>query len=286
MDYLKQLTDRVWYTPPVQATDQPVLAAVLGDRRTLMLDAGGTARGAASFLDGLRLQTGREVDAVALTHWHWDHVFGLSGLTVPAIARRETATHLRRLAGYGWSDEELDDRLRRGEEIPFCAAHIRVVYPTGAERAAIRIHQPEVVFDGSLTLDLGGVVCELLPLPAVHGDDNVALLVRGEGVLFLGDAMGCDCYHRPPRYDAAAVLELFRLIRGWNPSVIVESHGLPATLGEFWAENGVLELGARAVLEGVGDHATLADRLRRELAEQPDDLDEVVDLFLAGVERR
>ncbi len=285
MDYLKQLTDRIWYTPPVQATDQPVLAAVLGDRYALMLDAGGTARSAASFVDGLRLQTGRTVDAVALTHWHWDHVFGLSGLAVPAIARRETAAHLRRLAGYGWSDEELDDRLRRGEEIPFCAAHIRMVYPTEAERAAIRIRQPEVVFDGSMTLDLGGVVCDLIPLPAVHGDDNVALFVRGENVLFLGDATGDDCYHQPPRYDAAAVLELFRLIRGWAPAVIVESHGLPMTQGAFWAENGDLELAARAVLEGVTDHAALADRLRRELAEQPEDLDEVVDLFLAGVNR-
>lgn len=51
---LEKLTNRFWYQTPVSETDRPILGAVVGNDRTLMIDAGNSEDHAQYFLEELK----------------------------------------------------------------------------------------------------------------------------------------------------------------------------------------------------------------------------------------
>lgn len=281
---LERIAEGIYFSQPEHEIDQPCLYAVVGRDRTLMIDGGVSPEKACQFTCALGRETGRSIDFVAVTHWHWDHTFGLAGVDAPMIACAGTAARLKRLAGYpSWSDEALDERVRSGEEITFCADNVKKVYP-GALRSRIVIRQPDVVFGGTLSIDLGGLTCNLEQLPPVHTDDSVAIHVPERGVLFIGDSTGPNFYDHPAHYSAPAVLELMEFIRGKGAAVIAESHAGPETPVEFWAVNGILETAARGVRSGIRSVPALMGHLHMELGPiLPGDAEEIAELFVSGI---
>ena len=285
---LERLTDRVLYLPADHRTDRPILAAVRGAERTLMGDAGASWAHARAFLDALRAATGRSPDLVALSHWHWDHTFGLATVGAVSIGQRNIARSLSRLRGLAWDDESLARRVAAGEESAFIARCLRREYGAGRD---IRIALPTVLFDESLTLDLGGLTCDLYHVPTDHADDAVAIHVREEGVLFVGDAFGPRLDPSPdssrPYYTVEGTLAALRFARSLGAAWLFESHSAPATPDVFERENVILEIVAECVRAGATEReplrAAVARRIARSLTADDED---VVECFLAGLGRK
>ena len=90
MSVLTRITDHVYWLPP-GPPDRPSLCAVVGDRRTLMLDAGSSAAHAREFLDALAVQGATRPSAVRmrsrsrLQSAHW--MTCVSCIALFAIAR-------------------------------------------------------------------------------------------------------------------------------------------------------------------------------------------------------
>jgi glyoxylase-like metal-dependent hydrolase (beta-lactamase superfamily II) len=275
---LERLTERIVYMPADAATDRPLLAAILGNDKVLMIDAGNTPAHVALFADRLRAETGRGPDQVVLTHWHWDHTFGLSALAAQSVAQAETAGYLARLQGLAWDDEALARRVAAGEEIAFCAEHIAKAF--GAARD-IRVVLPTTYFEDALTLDLGGVTCELRHIPTDHSSDGTGVYVREERVLFLGDALGPAVYAPREYYSATTVRRLMDFVGRFPAEWFAESHSDPAKRDAFWRRNRILDVVSRLILDGVTRREYLIGEIRRRLGvEIPEDYAEVVDLFL------
>lgn len=282
---LLRVSDGVYYSTKDDYYDQPCLYAVVGSRRTLMVDGGVTPDRAREFVSLLRRETGRGADFAAVTHWHWDHTFGLPGIDAPVLACVETARHIARMAGYSsWSDEALEARICSGEEIGACAENIRKNYPGGA-RSRISLRSPDILFDGLLELDLGGLTCRLTQLPPVHTNDGVAIHVPERNVLILGDAMYANCYDKPAHYCAQPVLDLISFIRGTGADMLLVSHMEPETAEELRQYNGMLETAARGVISGITGTDELLGHMRRTLGGcLLEDACEIAGLFVAGIE--
>jgi glyoxylase-like metal-dependent hydrolase (beta-lactamase superfamily II) len=278
---LRQLTDRIYYLPADHRTDRPVLAAILGTRYVLMVDGGASPAHAQHFLDELERVTHRRPDWVAVTHWHWDHTFGLSHLALPAFGHMNLARNLARLQGLSWSDGALAERVARGEEIAFCAENIGKEY---GEQRAIDVALPTITFDDMLTLDLGDTSCRLHHIPTDHTDDAVAVYVVDDEVLFLGDAMGENLYASPPYYSAACTAQLVAAIERLPIRWFVGGHGEPVKGDAFWAENRILAVVAELIQRGITERGYLVAAVELRLAGQvPEDFLEVIDLFLNSV---
>src|SRR5688500_17541134 len=116
---LRQLTPSVWWLNPISDTDRPALGVVVGERGSLIVDAGNSPAHVLALRGELARHGLPAPRLVALTHWHWDHVFGVAALGAPAIASRETQRVVRVLAGLPWDDEALDRRVAEGTEIAF-----------------------------------------------------------------------------------------------------------------------------------------------------------------------
>ena len=125
---LHQLTNRIWYTEHDSTTDRPTLGYIMGDRRSVMLDAGNSGAHAELFLEAVRRAGLPRPELVCISHSHWDHTFGMASLGLPAIASEKTNALLLQMACWGWSEREMAKRLETGEESAFCDTHIRLEY--------------------------------------------------------------------------------------------------------------------------------------------------------------
>ena len=110
---LTKITEHVYWMPP-GPPDRPSLCAVVGDRQTLMLDAGSSEAHASAFLVGFLAENRVRPSAVVYTHSHWDHVLGGAEIGGLVIAHALTAEGLVELAERDWSDDGLDRRLASG----------------------------------------------------------------------------------------------------------------------------------------------------------------------------
>lgn len=182
---MERICDRVYYLPHDEQGDRPALGYVRGDRFTLMVDAGNSPAHVAVFQARLAAEGLPTPDFVALTHWHWDHVFGAHALPCPLIACSQTNGYLAEMRKWAWTDEAMAARLETGEDTEFCDLTIREVYP---DRTNIVIREADIIFEDTLTLDLGGITCLLRRIDNPHSADSVLVHIPQEGVVFLGDA--------------------------------------------------------------------------------------------------
>lgn len=188
------ITKRCYYMPGDHATDRPSLGYVRGDRFALAVDGGNSPAHWGLMADAIRALGLSAPDFCAVTHSHWDHVYGLCALDAPVIACRETAAQLDRMAGWDWSEESMARRLATGEDILFCHEHILKEY---ADPRDIRVRGADVVFDDRLSIDLGGVHAELIRLDNSHAEDCVAAYIPEDKVIYLGDITYHDLHHQP-----------------------------------------------------------------------------------------
>lgn len=262
-------------------TDRPVLVAITGSRRTLLMDAGNSPAHADLFRQELARRGIRQPDLLVLTHWHWDHSFGMSAWNAPVIAHAETARVLEGLGGLSGTDEELEQLVQEGTISEESAQHIRLEY---GEPRAIKVQMPDIVFSGSITVELGGVSCELRHVGGDHSADSCVLYVIEDKALFLGDALAPSVYGGPRRYSSTGFLGLLELAYSYGAEWFVESHGVPMTGQEFRTDLAPWERLARIVdVFGHNRERVLLElKTYLGLEELPPDLLQGVEYFLAG----
>ncbi|WP_215146287.1 MBL fold metallo-hydrolase [Exiguobacterium qingdaonense] len=223
MQTLIKHSERFWYMTPVDLTDRPILGAVVGDTHTLLIDAGNSVSHASFFLEQMKKHGLRAPAMVALTHWHWDHIFGLPALEgIVSIASEATKQGMEKLMPYAWDDASLDERVAQGIEISFCAEAIREEYGDARD---IQIVLPTLTFQEALTLDLGGVHVMLKHVGGDHAKDAVILYLVEEKILFLGDALYANLYAPTWRMTPEETLRLLDVLETFDAHQIVWSHG-------------------------------------------------------------
>lgn len=248
MQHFKQLTSRIWYQTPVSETDRPILAVVRGEKHQLMIDAGNSSAHAALFLEEMKTHNLGSPDLLALTHCHWDHIFGMKHLGLPSIATKQTITHMKEMQPYAWTDEALQERMDQGIEIPFCADAIKLEF--GATRD-IEVVLPTIGFTGQLEIDLGGVQCQLIEVENDHSPGSLLVYIPEERVVFLGDAMYADIFSSKWNYTVERTKRLLAAIDRLEADYYVWSHGEAMPKSEFEEEVNILRRAIR-VTEATG----------------------------------
>ncbi|WP_290755835.1 MULTISPECIES: MBL fold metallo-hydrolase [unclassified Exiguobacterium] len=248
MQHFKQLTSRIWYQTPVSETDRPILAVVRGEKHQLMIDAGNSSAHAALFLEEMKTHNLGSPDLLALTHWHWDHIFGMKYLGLPSIATKQTITHMKEMQPYAWTDAALQERMDQGIEIPFCADAIKLEF--GATRD-IEVVLPTIGFTGQLEIDLGGVQCQLIEVENDHSPGSLLVYIPEERVVFLGDAMYADIFSSKWNYTVERTKRLLAAIDRLEADYYVWSHGEAMPKSEFEEEVNILRRAIR-VTEATG----------------------------------
>ena len=95
MTELRWLAGRVRYLPHEGERDRPTLGYVRGDTWSLAVDAGHSDAHVYDFYRALDAE-GLPLPALtAITHWHWDHAFGMHAASGLTVANERTKAHLK-----------------------------------------------------------------------------------------------------------------------------------------------------------------------------------------------
>lgn len=218
---LNRLGERAFWQPHQPENDRPMLALVKGDRLALAVDAGASAAHIDGFYAALDKEGLPRPDLTAITHWHWDHTFGMHRAHGLTVACRRTGELLAQ-ARDTLADPAAVEALKRGED------HIAREYA----EADVVVALPDIAFDDELLIDLGGLTARVFTAASPHSDDTVLVHVPEEGLLFLGDATCGDPFDGW-RVDQGRLCALMRTIEGIDCRTCLLGHADPLGKGEL-----------------------------------------------------
>ena len=223
MTELKRLTEHIWYMPYEEERDRPNLGYVKGENWSLAIDAGHSANHVREFYALLAKENLPLPSLTVLTHWHWDHTFGMHAAKGLCLANNKTDRYLA-----AWKD-----RIEKEGPGVFFALHesIRREY---RENPEVIVKQADIVFTGEITLDPGGCTVKVMQAEAPHTDDSVLIHVVPDKTLFLGDAAGDDFFTGIKSADLSR--KLAGTIREINPEICVEGHWIPVNTEDTLAD--------------------------------------------------
>lgn len=276
---LTKITEHVYWLPPGKP-DRPSLCAVIGAERTLLLDTGASPAHINLLLEGLRSEKVVMPSLAVLTHWHWDHVFGAAELGVPILAHRETRERLITLAGYDWSNEALEYRVARGEEITMCAEDIKVELP---EPRTVKIALPTIVFQDALEIDLGGVTCHVRHVGGDHASDSCVIHVLPDKVLFLGDCLYPAIYAPVHHYTTEKLFPLLETILAFDAKFFIEGHNETVmTRADFILMTEKMRFAGELVEQIGANEDEVIATAKDKLGQIDEDTDYFLRTFIAG----
>ena len=216
---LTKVTDRVWFYPFEKERDRPILGYIKGDNISIAVDAGHSDAHTKEFYSALEAAGLPLPKVTVLTHWHWDHTFGMHSVNGICISNSLTDSYLRQFK------QKVDEK---GIEVFLSLDEcIRKEYEGNKP---VIITFPDVVFTDELSIDAGNCPIRLFRSKAPHTDDSTLVFVEREKVLFLGDAAGGTF----PTWGKNPELcnQLADTIDALDVDVCLESHWTPETKQE------------------------------------------------------
>lgn len=193
-----QITEHVYYRLHEPWSDRSTVGYIRGEKFSLLFEAGSSPFHAEVIRNELAQQGLMQPSLVAVSHWHWDHSFGLCAWDVPTIAGKMTNEQLRVQASYPWNDAAVRERIAQRIATNFCYEMMKREY-NGIN--GIRVVPADIEFDEELTLDLGGVTCVLRHIGGPHSRDSVICFIPEDRFVFLGDSNGKDLYEADWKFE-------------------------------------------------------------------------------------
>lgn len=279
---LNKFSNRVYYSSPYALTDRPVLGVITGEKATLIVDAGNSEAHAQELLNQLVKINLSPARYVAITHWHWDHIFGMSRLKLPTFAHTLTQEKIKELASLSWTDEALDQRVIDGDEIAFCRDAIKLELP---DRTRLTIAVPDISFSTEVTIDLGGISCIIEHVGGDHSPDCCVVYVSEEKIMFIGDCLCEDIYHGPWKWSTERLFPLMDHLLKYDVDYYIESHAeKPISRQEMVEEAQLMKIVGTLVNEMRCDEAHIATKLE-EMITVPleEEHFQMIRAFLAGL---
>ncbi len=163
-----------------------------------------------------------EVRYLINTEHHIDHTFGNAFVPGTIIAHQKTKEEF-------WEDSALwKDGVLGGNPLKNPQAYVEKLDPEGIDSVAqYKAREPEITFDGRLTLFVGDVTLEIFGMPG-HVPVDTAVYVREDRVLFTSDNVfhgAMTWYHESLPFEWLETLEHFK---GMDVKVVVPGHGFAA----------------------------------------------------------
>lgn len=216
---LNRLTERIWFYPCEEERDRPNLVYIRGDRWSMAVDACHSDEHTNEFYRSLEDAGLPLPQLTVLTHWHWDHTFGMHAVHGLTLANERTNRYL----------VDFRSRLKK-EGVGFFLSFdesVRREYPDGKP---VIVTPADMVFRGELALDPGGCPVRVFQAESPHTDDSTLIDIPGEKVLIMGDS---DCGAFPDwKKDPVLAGKLADTIRNVDPDVCLVGHWTPLSQDE------------------------------------------------------
>lgn len=183
---LEKITERIYFMEHTEETDRPALGLIIGDNYSLVVDAGASPRHAKEFQAEIEAMKVPPVKYLVLTHYHWDHVLGLSEWNMATIAHIATEEQVDRYRNMKYDDASLEQAKSKGIYSEFSIGCIKKEIE---DREHFTVGKIDAFYNDCMKIDLGGTTCILRHIESPHTNDTTILYVPEEKTMFLGDCI-------------------------------------------------------------------------------------------------
>ena len=91
-------------------------------------------------------------------------------------------------------------------------------------RDSFRLNSADIIFEKSLTIDLGNKVCEIETITGTHSDDSTIIYVQDDKVLFLGDSAYGTTTNSLFHYKQSHLLPMIEEIQKYDATSFILGH--------------------------------------------------------------
>ncbi len=206
-----RVSEHVYVIPDGRVNLVPNIGIIVGNRATLVVDAGMGPRNGETVLRELAKVSKNADLYFTTTHFHPEHVTGVQAFPANTRIIRSTV-----------QEEELKQK-----QPDFIANFSKRTPEIKALLQDVKPRQPDILFDHELKLDLGGVTARLLWVGPAHTRGDTAIYVEEDKVLFTGDVVVDRFFPIFPDKDASGKNWLGSLNRfeALQPRSVVPGHG-------------------------------------------------------------
>ncbi len=253
---IKKLTDRIFYMPHSEETDRPSLGLICGNKYSIIVDSGNSPEHAKEFLSEIKKLDIPPVRYLVITHWHWDHIFGLREMNLVTIAHENIKEKLDEMKKLNWDDVSLEAYIVDGTFSDFTVECIKKEMP---DRGDFSIGDIDITFKDKIEIDLGDVTCIIKGIGGTHTDDSAAVYVPEERVVFLGDCVYGTRYNGVYGYTKEKLFPMIEKIEEFDAEHYIISHEElcdKKEMDEFWNQ-------LRSAEEVVGKTISVEDATKR-----------------------
>lgn len=229
MNELIKLTERVYYLPGESETDRPFLYYIKGNDYSVAIDAGNSHNHVQLFYDAIQRNKMPLPKYTIITHWHWDHTFGLPYIHGQSIASSLTNQKLKSVGKWKWTLDAMKEREETGEDIAFCNTCIQKEYNNLDEIVVI---PADISITETTVLELGNLTLQLIPRDSTHSRDSLFIFCPEEKMLFVGDADCEDHYEGNGTFDKDKLKSLLEFIESINFDTYLLGHDMPTNREE------------------------------------------------------
>lgn len=189
---LTKESERIYSSPFLHELDRPSLYYIKGDNYSVVIDAGQSETHVQEFYEALQKENLPLPEYTIITHWHWDHSFGIPFVHGKTIASSLTNQQLEVVKQWKWTREEMYQRTKDKIEVPVVNKYIMRVFP---DLSKIKVEKADIEISDDMELDLGNVHLKLYPRDTIHSRDALLIFCPEEKAIFTGDADCPDFYN-------------------------------------------------------------------------------------------
>ena len=188
----------------------PNIGIVVGGRATLVIDTGLGERNGATILRVVQKLEKGPILCLTTTHYHSEHVTGEQAFPANTILLRPVV-----------QQEEMNQRLAGH------MARFREMSQQNKELLAdVKMRTPDVLFNGEMKLDLGGVTARLFCLGRAHTVGDMLIFVEEDSVLLPGDIVESKLFPiMPEESSMKGWIAVVDKLESLKPRLIVPDHG-------------------------------------------------------------
>ncbi len=211
----------------------------LGER-TLIFDAFMSPQAAVDLRKAAEALTGRPIEAVIDSHWHYDHIWGnqVFGANTTILATDETRRLIIATRGHGAYETFMAEaqanletqrkhlEMAKDEHQRRQAAHWVDYFRGLVElKPILRIRPPDLTFTGRLGFHGTMRSAELIDYPGGHTESDLVLFLPQEGIIFMSDLLFIGHHPYLGGGSPDRSLQILEEVSKLAPRILVPGHG-------------------------------------------------------------
>ncbi|MEH6814499.1 MAG: MBL fold metallo-hydrolase [Motiliproteus sp.] len=181
---------------------------IIGEDGVLVVDTQGSSHNAQGFIEAIRKVTDKPIRYALNTHFHSDHSFGnadFADLGASIISHKMADAYMKK-----WSQKILDKGWSG---------------LTKEQSAGTRILYPDLTFQRTMEIDLGGIKPQLIFGTHSHTKGSVYVYLPEQKIVFAGDVLFNDYHPNMSAADVGGWVKTLDVIGQLDATTIVPGHG-------------------------------------------------------------